>query len=330
MSLSLEQIEKTAKLVENNQLSLMVFQVRHEKPDQSNRPAFYGINVFKVREVLEARAYPLSRLPESNHLVEGMIQLRGRFIPVIDLPSWLGFPMTEEDKVKSVIIVADFSHNYVGLRVAHIHGVEEKGWKEILPAENYGMASEESFVINHTFLNDIKELCFILDAERLLMEALPEVAAKIFQEIENIGPERFSEFLTKRKLLVADDSKAIQTYLRGVFEKAGIPYLMFDNGRQLLDAMVTLEPDEISLIFTDLEMPEASGHTVIKEVRANPAYAKLPIVVHSSMTSENNAREVYRMGADYFIGKIDTDAVMKDLHEIDVKFGGARHRSLIA
>jgi two-component system chemotaxis response regulator CheV len=330
MSLSLEQIEKTAKLVENNQLSLMVFQVRHEKPDQSNRPAFYGINVFKVREVLEARAYPLSRLPESNHLVEGMIQLRGRFIPVIDLPSWLGFPMTEEDKVKSVIIVADFSHNYVGLRVAHIHGVEEKGWKEILPAENYGMASEESFVINHTFLNDIKELCFILDAERLLMEALPEVAAKIFQEIENIGPERFSEFLTKRKLLVADDSKAIQTYLRGVFEKAGIPYLMFDNGRQLLDAMVTLEPDEISLIFTDLEMPEASGHTVIKEVRTNPAYAKLPIVVHSSMTSENNAREVYRMGADYFVGKIDTDAVMKDLHEIDVKFGGARHRSLIA
>ncbi|MCH9742643.1 MAG: hypothetical protein K0U21_05485, partial [Proteobacteria bacterium] len=77
------------------------------------------------------------------------------------------------------------------------------------------------------------------------------------------------------------------------------------------------------------EMPEASGHTVIKEIRANPRYAKLPIVVHSSMTSENNAREVYRMGADYFAGKINTDAVIKDLHEIDVKFGGAPHRSLM-
>lgn len=330
MSLSMDQIEKTAKLVENNQLSLMVFQVSHEKPNQPKRPAFYGINVFKVREVLEARAYSLSKLPESNKLVEGMIQLRGRFIPVVDLPGWLGFPMSEEDKQKSVIIVADFSHNYVGLRVAHIHGVEEKGWEEILPAENYGMASEESFVINHTFLNDIKELCFILDVERLLMEALPEVAQKMFQEIESVEAGQFSEFLTKRTLLVADDSRAIQTYLRGVFEKAGIPYMMFDNGRQLLDAMVTLDPASISLIFTDLEMPEASGHTVIKEVRGNPAYAKLPIVVHSSMTSENNAREVYRMGADYFAGKIDTDAVIKDLHEIDTKFGGARHRSLMA
>jgi two-component system chemotaxis response regulator CheV len=330
MSLSLEQIEKTAKLAENNQLSLMVFQVRHEKPEQIKRPAFYGINVFKIREVLEARAYNLSKLPEAHALVEGMIQLRGKFIPVVDLPTWLGFPMTAEDKAKSVIIVADFSHNYVGLRVAHIHGVEEKGWEEILPAENYGMVSEESFVINHTFLNDIKELCFILDVERLLMEALPEVASRMFQEVESIKEGQFSDFLTKKTVLVADDSRAIQVYLDGVFKKAGIPHLMFDNGRKLLDHMVTMDPAEISLIFTDLEMPEASGHTVIKEIRANPVYAKLPIVVHSSMTSENNSREVYRMGADYFAGKIDTDQVINDLHEIDVKFGGARHRSLMA
>lgn len=329
MSVTLEQIEKTAKLVENNQLSLMVFQVQHEKPDQPKRPAFYGINVFKIREVLEARAYALSKLPESNELVEGMIQLRGKFIPVVDLPKWLGFEMSAEDKQKSVIIVADFSHNYVGLRVAHIHGVEEKGWEDILPAENYGMASEESYVINHTFLNDIKELCFILDVERLLMEALPEVASRMFQEIESVEAGQYSPFLTQRTMLVADDSRAIQQYLRGVFEKAGIPHLIFDNGRKLLDHLVTMKPEEVSVIFTDLEMPEASGHTVIKEVRANPDFAKLPIVVHSSMTSENNAREVYRMGADYFAGKIDTDAVLKDLHEIDVKFGGAVHRSLM-
>jgi len=325
----MEQIEKTAKLVENNQLSLMVFQVMHEREGQAKRPAFYGINVFKIREVLEARAYSLSKLPESNALVEGMIQLRGRFIPVVDLPGWLGFPMSEEEKAKSVIIVADFSHNYVGLRVAHIHGVEEKSWDEILPAENYGVASEESFVINHTFLNDIKELCFILDVERLLMEALPEVAANMFQSIDKIDGGQFSPFLTQRTCLIADDSRAIQQYLHGVFEKSGIPHKIFENGRQLLDHLVTMQPEDISLIFTDLEMPEASGHTVIKEIRANPMFAKLPIAVHSSMTSENNAREVYRLGADYFIGKIDTDAVMKDLHEIDVKFGGARHRALL-
>jgi two-component system chemotaxis response regulator CheV len=329
MSISLEQIDKTTKLAENNQLSLMVFQVQNPTETQEKPSAYYGINVFKVREVLEAKSYGLSKLPDSNRLIEGMIQLRGKFIPVVDLPGWLGFPMSEADRANSVIIIADFSHNYVGLRVANIYGVEEKGWEEILPAENYGMTSEDSFVINHTFLSQTNALCFILDVERLLMEALPEVAAKMFQEVESVESGQFSPFLTARTLLVADDSRAIQQYLAGVFNKAGIPHLMFDNGRKLLDHLVTMAPEEISLVFTDLEMPEASGHTVIKEIRANPRYAKLPIVVHSSMTSENNAREVYRMGADYFAGKIDTDAVIKDLHEIDVKFGGAPHRSLM-
>ena len=107
----LEQIDKTTKLAENNQLALMIFQVQTEQPAQVKRSAFYGVNVFKIREVLEAKSYTLSKLPDSNALIEGMIQLRGKFIPVVDLPAWLGVPMTDSDREKSVIIIADFSHS---------------------------------------------------------------------------------------------------------------------------------------------------------------------------------------------------------------------------
>ena len=69
----------------------------------------------------------------------------------------------------------------------------------------------------------------------------------------------------------------------------------------------------ISAVVTDLEMPEASGHTVIKFIRSDNRFNKLPVSVHSSMTSENNARDAKKLGADFFIGKIDTDEVTKTL-----------------
>ncbi|HHT00632.1 MAG TPA: chemotaxis protein CheV, partial [Thiomicrospira sp.] len=68
-------------------MSLMIFQVQFPKDGQ--QPAYYGMNVFKVREVLEARAYEVSDMPDSNSLIEGMIELRGVYLPVINLPKWM-------------------------------------------------------------------------------------------------------------------------------------------------------------------------------------------------------------------------------------------------
>ena len=163
MSTTLEQVEKTAQLSKNNQLSLMIFQVQFEK--ENYEPPYYGINVFKVREVLEGRAYEVSSMPDSNSLIEGMIELRGVYLPVINLPKWMGFEMTPEEMEKSIIIVADFSHNFIGMRVAHIHGVEEKDWADIRPASNYNMNVNTNQVINHTYLENSEALCFILDIE---------------------------------------------------------------------------------------------------------------------------------------------------------------------
>jgi two-component system chemotaxis response regulator CheV len=124
MSTALEQVEKTAQLSKNNQMSLMIFQVQF--PKEGVQPPYYGMNVFKVREVLEARAYDIAPMPDTNPLIEGMIELRGVYLPVIDLPKWMGFEMSAEERKKSIIIVSDFSRNFIGLRVSSIHGVEEK------------------------------------------------------------------------------------------------------------------------------------------------------------------------------------------------------------
>lgn len=322
MSTTLEQIEKTANLSKNNQMSLMIFQVRF--PHEGMRePSYYGMNVFKVREVLEARAYPVSEMPDANQLIEGMIELRGTYLPVIDLPKWMGFEMTEEEREKSIIIVADFSRNFIGLRVAHIHGVEEKEWTDIHPAGNYNVDVNRNQIVNHTYLEGSDTLCYILDIEKLLIEAMPVMAKKIFSSAKEVDKNEIhlSAAMRSGQILFAEDSKSIQKYMKMVFEQIGLNSIGFDNGRLLLDYIDGLDSlDGVSVVFTDLEMPVASGHTVIKEIRKNPKTRHLPIIVHTSMTSDNNSREVLEMGANYFIGKVDTDLIVKTLHQVQHDF----------
>lgn len=327
MTTTLEQVEKTAQLSKNNQLSLMIFQVQFAKDDY--QPPYYGINVFKVREVLEGRAYDVSVMPDSNALIEGMIELRGVYLPVIDLPKWMGFDMTPEEREKSIIIVADFSHNFVGLRVSHIFGVEEKEWSEIHPADNYNVDVKSNQIVNHTYLSNSETLCFILDIEKLLIEAMPTMAEKIFASAKSVGDRDITLYpeIYQKTILFAEDSKSIQKYMSMVFDQLKLKYLSFDNGRLLLDYIDSLEDlDDISIVFTDLEMPAASGHTVIRELRGKPKTKKLPIVVHTSMTSDNNSREVLDMGADYFIGKVDTDLILETISKVQVDLYGDRDK----
>jgi len=321
MSTTLAQVEKTAQLSKNNQMSLMIFQVQF--PKENYQPPYYGMNVFKVREVLEARAYEVAAMPETNDLIEGMIELRGVYLPVINLPKWMGFEMTDEEREKSIIIVSDFSHNFVGLRVSYIHGVEEKNWSDIHPAGNYNVNVNTNQIINHTYLHNSKTLCFILDIEKLLIEAMPSMAEKIFASAKNVNTEdhHFSEEVYEKTILFAEDSKSIQKYMGMVFDQLGLKYKGFDNGRLLLDYIASKESlTDISMVFTDLEMPVASGHTVIRELRQNARTRNMPLIVHTSMTSDNNSREVLDMGANYFIGKVDTDLIVDTISKVENEF----------
>lgn len=312
--MDINSIDKTANLVHNNQMSLMVFQIQSDFARQS--PTFFGMNVFKVTEVIEGKRFPIAMIPNTHSLIEGMIQLRGNFIPVIDLPTWLDVPMNALDKENSVIIVSDFSNHVVGFRVAHIHGVEEKEWNDLTAAKNINTAGTSSRVVNQTTVKhkDQDELCYILDVESLLIECMPDMAEKL-KPLVSAG--NWLDYYRDKTLLLADDSRAIRQYFVSILDQLGINYLIFDDGAQLIRYLDTISNEQdVSAVITDLEMPEASGHTVIKHVRIQKQFSKLPVAVHSSMTSENNERDAKKLGANFFIGKIDTDEFMQTLEAI--------------
>jgi two-component system chemotaxis response regulator CheV len=294
----LDNVDASTNLAKNNELQLLVFRV-----SESHESAYYAINVFKTREVVETRNHYLTQIPSTHPLLEGTIILRGLQIPILNLPEWLGIHLTKEEMAKSNILVCDFNGVTIGLRIMSAYRVIKKNWNEMHAPDGYRL-KEDGLVMNDTRLDD-GSLCLILDYEKLLADVIPQAMVDVLGDVEDIKGVTFPDKLKNGTVLIAEDSKTAQRALTQIFSHANIDMKLFDNGKKLVDYIVSLgeRASEIPAIITDIEMPEMSGFTVIQILKANPLVKKVPIIVNSSMTGENNKREAENLGANGFIDK---------------------------
>ncbi len=311
----LDNVDAATKLAQNNELQLLVFRVSKEESS-----SYYAINVFKTREVVNAKDHYLTELPGVHHLLEGTIVLRGMQIPILNLPEWLGVFLDEEEKKNSKYLICDFNGVILGLRIASAYRVIKKNWEEMHAPDSYRL-KEDGVVINDTRLED-GSMCLVLDYEKFLAEVMPQALVNVEEVVESIKELEIPDKLRFGTTLIAEDSKTAQRHLIQIFENAGFKYKMFNNGKQLIDYLFSLDnPKEIPAIITDIEMPEMSGFTVIKKIRENPMTADIPIIVNSSMTGENNKREAEYLGADGFIDKTKSYNVLQLIVEAMQKKG---------
>ena len=295
----LDNVDAATNLAKNNELQLLVFKV-----SQKEDSAYYAINVFKTREVVESKNHFLTQMPSAHPLLEGTIVLREMQIPILNLPQWLGVDLTKEEVERSNILVCDFNGVIIGLRIMAAYRVLKKNWNEMHAPDSYRL-KEDGVVINDTRLED-GSLCLILDYEKLLADVLPQALVNVDKELETLQKIPLPEKLKNGTVLVAEDSKTAQRHLIQLFQKAHINMKLFFNGKKLIDYINALSDEEkanIPAIITDIEMPEMSGFTVIQKLRANPVTRDIPIIVNSSMTGDNNKREAQSLGADDFIDK---------------------------
>lgn len=293
----LDKVDAATNLAKNNELQLLVFRI-----SESEDSAFYAINVFKTREVVESKNHYLTQIPSAHPMLEGTITLRGMQIPILNLPSWLGVSLNKEETKRSNILICDFNGIIIGLRIMSAYRVIKKNWNEMHAPESYRLKND-GLVMNDTRLED-GSLCLILDYEKLLSDVIPQAMVNVSKDTEALKSIEIPIKLKKGTTLIAEDSKTAQRALTQIFENAHLKMLMFDNGKKLIDYIETLEdPSSIPAIITDIEMPEMSGFTVIQTLRANPATRKIPIIVNSSMTGENNKREAEVLGANGFVDK---------------------------
>jgi len=300
----MDHVDASTQLAKNNEVQLLVF-----KASMGGDTPFYAINVFKTREVVEAKNHFLTQIPASHPLLEGTIVLRGVQIPILNLPLWLNHPITYEEQSTSRLLICDFNGVIIGLRITEAHRVIKKNWSDMHAPDSYNM-NEHSKVVNDTRLED-GSICMVLDFEQLLADVIPTAMVDVDESPENIRDVEIPKRLKDGCLLIAEDSKVAQRHLHQILTKAEINHQIFNNGKLLMDYIASM-PDKsvIPAIVTDIEMPEMSGFTVIRLLRENLETANIPIIVNSSMTGENNKREAEGLGADGFVSKTKSHGIL--------------------
>ncbi|MDD5401012.1 MAG: chemotaxis protein [Sulfurimonas sp.] len=307
----LDNVDAATNLAKNNEVQLLVFRVS-DKPDS----AYYAINVFKTREVVESKNHHITQIPSSHKMLEGTIILRGMQIPILNLPLWLGTTLNKEDIDKSNILICDFNGIVIGLRIMSAYRVLKKNWNEMHAPDSYRIG-EDNVVINDTRLED-GSLCLVLDYEKLLADVIPQAMVDVSESPANLKDFNIPQKLKNGTVLIAEDSKTAQKHLKQIFEHANLSMRLFDNGKLLVDYINSLGDNvsEIPAIITDIEMPEMSGFTVVKLLKGSLKTKNIPVIVNSSMTGLNNKREAEVLGADGFIDKTKSQNIIPLIVEI--------------
>lgn len=308
--MALKSVDDRTKLTVRNQVELLCFRVL---PTTTR----FSINVFKVRETV--KYHTLTELPETDKAICGLLTLRKEIIPVVDLKVWLYrgvkphsmeesiFLMSGVDPMDTQIIICEFNSVTIGLWVYRADYILRKNWDEI----KVPVSSDFGNKTNNYTKNEQGEIVYIVDVEGMLSELFPMVAEQKKEETVSLVPTR----LVDKQVLVAEDSKSALKALTNVLERFHVDYLAFDNGRRLLEHIEQYGAENVGMIITDLEMPEASGFTVIKEIKSNPRTARIPIIVNSSMTGESNMELAKSLNADGFLGKTDPKGIAKYLQQ---------------
>ncbi len=306
----MENLESTS-LAKDNRVGVFMFFLsvdEQKRRDHKETRTYYGVNVFKMREILKLKTLQVTEIAGSNDLSLGMVSLRGEIIPLINLPLWLGYILPKDYTSTYNILICDFNHHKIGLVIGDPYRIEMKSWEDIETSMAY-QSGKEIKISNHTKTQETNDICFIVDIEQLLSEVMPEKEKQIQKDIESINSD-YSWITKDAPILIAEDSKVARKHLENLFKKINVKAEFFENGKYLLDRVKEIGISNLKnpVIITDLEMPIVSGHKVIQEIRK--LNKNIPILVNSSMTSENNKREVLSLGATDFIGKTDSALIV--------------------
>ena len=291
----LDSVNQRTQMVGQNRLELLLFKLVGRQR--------YGINVFKVREVLQCPK--LTSLPKQDKYIKGIAHIRGQTISVIDLSKATGgSPIT--DMTDSFIIIAEYNRSVQGFLVAGVERIVTLSWKDIMPPPEG--AGKSSYLTAVTEIEN--EMVSILDVEKILNEISP-VSTELS---ENVADESVGSDLGDKLVMIADDSTVARNQVKRALTPLGINMILAKNGQDALEQLQAIEAtcengisDKVALLISDIEMPEMDGYTLTAEVKANERMRDMPIILHTSLSGVFNNAMVEKVGANDFIPKFHPD-----------------------
>lgn len=262
----------------------------------------FSINVMKVREIINP--FPVTTVPEAHAAVEGVVQVRGEVLPVINLAQALNLKSNKPlDQTK--FIIAELNQMKVIFRVDEVHRIQRISWEQIDEPASLSMGLEET---TSGIVKLDGKIILLLDYE------------KIVCEISNTGydTQKLSGLAEKtdraeKIIYIAEDSAMLRQILEETLTTAGYAKInFFSNGAEALAQIEKLANEQgekmfqhIHLLITDIEMPKMDGHHLTKVIKDHGVMKHLPVIIFSSLITNELYHKGESVGANAQVSKPD-------------------------
>ncbi len=300
MSDLLRRIDARTKLAGANKLEILLFTLGTDQ--SSGRKETFGINVFKVREVM--RIPEITRAPDMPAAVEGMVSLRGALVPVVDLAKYIGIATGTPP---AIMIVTEYNGQTQGFLVGEVDTILRLDWSEMKVPPAMLTAQLGGLVTAVTELKD-RRLVMMLDVEKILSDTTHCDDSHLFASLQPLGKP-------DRTVFYADDSSVARKQIERTLEALDVRGIGALNGKQAWDELLKIAAqaemadrpvtDYVQLVLTDVEMPEMDGYVLTKNIKTDPRFKGIPVLMHSSLSSEANRQLGISVGVDEYVPKFE-------------------------
>lgn len=308
MSELLKSIDARTKLAGTNKLEILLFTLGTDA--RNGRRETFGINVFKVREVM--RTPPITAAPDMPAAVEGMVSLRGALVPVVDLAKYSG---VQTETPRDIMIVTEYNGHTQGFLVEAVDTILRLDWGMMRVPPEMLLAQMGGLVTAVTELADGR-LVMMMDVEKVLSETTKYDDEFMYRSILPIDKPECTVFF-------ADDSVVARKQIERTLQAMNVRYVAAINGRQAWDELEKMAAyaislgrpvtDLISLVLTDIEMPEMDGYILTKKVKSDPRFAGIPVIMHSSLSGMSNQKLGQSVGVDEYVPKFEPQKLSETL-----------------
>ncbi|QIL86430.1 chemotaxis protein CheV [Vibrio sp. HDW18] len=294
-----------------NELEIIEFHLEKILPDGRTKTCYYGINVAKVREVI--RVPDTTDYPNAQPHMVGVFSSREILTPLVDLAGWLGVP-TSNDISNKYVIVTDFNRMTNGFLIDSISRIHRISWNDVESPSQFLEAGEQDCVV--AVVRQDHKLIMILDFEKIIADINPELSMEKYNVTLDKKVDLNQRMITKRNaktVMVVDDSAFIRSLIQDTLSSAGYNVIACKDGGEAFEKMMELKQvakaeniaisELIDALVTDVEMPRMDGMHLVKLLRDDEAYISMPIVMFSSLMSDDNRAKALSLGANDTITK---------------------------
>jgi two-component system chemotaxis sensor kinase CheA len=145
----------------------------------------------------------------------------------------------------------------------------------------------------------------------------------IFELVQTLFPEWFhnmekfelseSDEGVVPTILLAEDSNFFRNQVKGYMTESGYDVIEAEDGKIGWE-LLQQHKDIISMVITDIEMPNMNGFELTKTIRNDPRFTGIPVIALTTLASEEDVAQGMAVGVDEYHIKLDKERLMSSVH----------------